>query len=440
MDRESRNTNAVESPRLATANLVPSRARLLLGSLFLILFAYPFFKYGLFETWHYTGFDWGIYYRAARDLRSGESPYPPEVLNQSNTERRASAWNKYMYPPLFARLLAPLTWFSDLWAKRVYQIVCCAFYLYLLLPRGGIGQSQMPNLGEWIGRWLAIAFVLGWGPSVETIRLGQANLFPLFLIAAACRLLPPEPSPKEGTAWSRRELVAGLCLGIASAVKLTPLVILPVLVVTLRFRAALGMVLGFACAMILPGLRTCWQYVTLVVPTFSQFPRNQEAYTLSSWLARWDGTSAAAFPMAVFFFTSLLVYLFFKRKHLQTRDLIAAGCWLPAILGGVWFHHYALAALPIAIGIHLLVTNWWKEMETDRVGFRFCFLRGSFVRLAAFVIVLLPGLTYWLPVDFVVGRIVSLGFFSFLSLFVAGNVAAFLIFLYELTREKRPGE
>jgi hypothetical protein len=129
-----------------------------------------------------------------------------------------------------------------------------------------------------------------------------------------------------------------------------------------------------------------------------------------------------------------------RRKHLKTCDLIALGCWLPAIFGGVWFHHYALAALPIAVGVQLLASNWWKKTETDRVGLRSFFLNGSFMRLTAFVIVLLPGLTYWLPMSFVVGKIVSLEFFSFLSLFVAGNVAAFLIFLYELTREKDVGE
>ena len=433
MDRESQNSTVVGSPPQIASRPLHSRVCFLLGALFLVLVSYPFFKHGLVETWNYTGFDWGIYYQAAQDLRSGISPYPPEVLDRSDSEGRASAWNKYMYPPFFARLLVPLTWLSELWAKRVFQTVCCVCYLCVLLPRRNKGT---PNPGNRIGNWLAIALVFGWGPSIETIRVGQANLLPLISIAVAYRLLSSAPSSNEAFVCSGRDLIAGLCLGGASAVKLTPLVILPLLLVTLHFRIAIGMVIGFACALVLPGPWTCWQYLTRVVPTFSGFPEHQESYTFSSWLARCEPVSTFAFPIAALLFTSLVALLFFRRKHLRTSDLIALGCWLPAIFGGVWFHHYALAALPIAVGVQLLALNGWKKTEADRVGFRSFILNPPFLRLAVFVILLLPGLTYWQPVGFVVGKIVSLEFFSFLSLFVAGNVAAFLIFLYELTREK----
>jgi len=425
------------------------RTRKLLTLLFAIVVVYPFVKYGFVETWGYTGFDWGIYYQAAQDLRSGKSPYPHEVLAGEET---ASPWNKYMYPPLFARLLGPFTFLPELWAKRLFVLANALLCLLLLFPRG---KRFAGTRIEWMGTvgWaLSAAFVLGWGPAIENFRVGQANLLPLFPIVVAWHQLGGFDPPKEKPRNFRKEATAGACLGVASAVKLTPLVYFPVLLAGFRFRMAFWMLVGFAGASILPGPRTCLQYVGAVLPELSRFPADREAYTFSGLLqsaferiadlagfnepaSTWTGTPAIT--LGGLFLAGVLVFLFANRRRLESADLVAIGCYLPPLLGGVWFHHYALALFPILVAIPLLTRRWGTSVSSSSPVLTNTIGSPAFLRLAAFVIVLLPGLTYWAPLHAMVQGLATALSVSSRSLFVAGNMVAFLVILHEMARKER---
>ncbi|MCC6573065.1 MAG: DUF2029 domain-containing protein [Planctomycetes bacterium] len=182
--------------------------------------------------WRQSPTDFIVYWEAGERMRAGGADLYAQAADPMNQVGR------YIYPPAFAALFAPLTWLPreagfGVWAALQLVIACAAFWLL----RGLCGVRRKGELIDWAFAGLVAIF----GPLVVNIIEGQINMLVIGLIAAGLWLVE-----------SRRPLRGGLLIALAVHIKILPVVLLAVLVVQRRFRAALGVGIGLALFYFLP--------------------------------------------------------------------------------------------------------------------------------------------------------------------------------------------
>lgn len=142
------------------------------------------FPYGL------DAFD--VYYQAALALAQGETPY-----------QGINGWN-YLYPPLLAQLLVPMTFLDD-----HAMVVNIWFGLHLVLLAGTFGllaRYVRADDAKWL--WIAPIFFF---PFWQALYLGQITIVMLALLVACWAAL------KEG-----QKVIAGSILALAIWIKVFP--------------------------------------------------------------------------------------------------------------------------------------------------------------------------------------------------------------------------
>jgi len=169
--------------------------------------------------------DLGVYLGAARDLLHGQPlytvflhhPFPDPTLRPA-----------YIYPPVFAVLVAPLGLLPD----------PVAALDWLLIGQAALAGAAVIVFRRWHPRGWALTALLCvtltfyplWVDAVQ----GQANLLILFLVTAGIvGILSGRPR-------------AAAALGVAAALKLTPVFLLVWLLVDRRFRESAWMLAGMA--------------------------------------------------------------------------------------------------------------------------------------------------------------------------------------------------
>ncbi len=435
------------------------KAVCLLGVVVFLLIVPPFVKYAWWETWDYVGGDYEIFLKAAESLSHGESPYPPQVLGKAPGEAMGEAWGNYIYPPVFARLLLPFSFLPPVWGKKVYLIVCLILYLALLWPTAKRGYSYNGQ------RWVAFAILMGWGPVIHTFRHGQSDFIPLFLTILAWWVLGAgEQAPSSGSGGLEadrklskgHDLAAGVLLGAASMVKITPVLMLPAFIVGLRWHLSAGFVLGATSTLILSGPLTSWQYFTQVLPNMADFAGMRQCPSIHILLVRsldslpvphaWDNwwpifVELAGVTITGVLYTWILWYLFRGRNLISTADLLLLACFLPPLFAGEVKHHYALAILPILEAFRRLILlcdpgpplgpGSWSTWQIKRPSFHTIWSvwrkdSPPSHRLIALTVCLLPNFYYWdvfkLPIELLCPLDPS-------TLLVLGNIGAAILVL-----------
>ncbi|MCG3199329.1 MAG: hypothetical protein GHCLOJNM_03840 [bacterium] len=436
----------------AAAPLSEDRAKRLiryLGIIVLLLVVPPFLKYGWWETSDYIGGDFEIFHQAARKLSEGKNPYPKRVLETDPLEAIGQAWGNYIYPPLFARLLVPLTSLDPFWAKKVYLLLCLGVLFWLLFPRDGTGYKGRAQL------WGGYALFFGWGPVIQTFRQGQSDFIPLFLTAVAIRLLfRPSASDTEVAGpedrWrNRRHGLAGILIGVGAMIKLTPLLIFPVLIVTGLWTVAAGMVLGAVGALLVSGPFLSWQYFIQVLPTMADFAGMRRCPSVHIVLVRlldsvpapegWEGVwhrvaELAGVSLSCALFAGVLIGFFRNRRTFSAADTLLLACFLPPLFAGEVEHHYALALLPALEGVRRLIANCAFPAPFGKPVSASSDARTARLLLVLLLLALLPNFYYWkavkLPLQFVLP-------FDLATLLVLGNGVG-LVLLYRGLRQQTP--
>lgn len=197
------------------------------------------------------GVDFGTYYVAARRISAvpPKSPYMLETFPNGKMTfvtpaRVQSTWQRaathegvglsmqYIYPPLFAVLMKPVTMLPFQAARVVWRV------LTLLFLCGGVAMTfravnVRPPGVEWL--YLVVAIVT-YIPLSDEVLLGQVGCFLMLLAAAAVWWM------KSG----RTVLSAG-ALALATAVKLTPVIAVPVMVVHRKWRWLAAYLVALLC-------------------------------------------------------------------------------------------------------------------------------------------------------------------------------------------------
>jgi alpha-1,2-mannosyltransferase len=133
---------------------------------------------------------------------------------------------QFTYPPFAAVLFSVasvLSWTALRWAMTLASVAALGLSLWLVF--GALGYRDRPAIR--LGATLGIsAFALATEPVQQTLALGQVNLLLMLLVVADLLL-------GDGNRWWN-----GIGVGIAAGVKLTPLIFIPYLLLTRRYRQA----------------------------------------------------------------------------------------------------------------------------------------------------------------------------------------------------------
>ncbi|WP_431934826.1 glycosyltransferase family 87 protein [Micromonospora sp. RP3T] len=132
----------------------------------------------------------------------------------------------FTYPPFAALVMLPmayLPWGAAIVVSVAATVVVSAVVIWWLLDP----VARRAGWTRWFTLAVALCLAAAYEPMRETVNFGQVNMLLLFLVAVdLLRLLP------AGSRW------AGVGIGLATAIKLTPGIFIVYLLVTGRWRAA----------------------------------------------------------------------------------------------------------------------------------------------------------------------------------------------------------
>jgi alpha-1,2-mannosyltransferase len=268
-----------------------------------------------------VGFDFrGAYLRAAEEITRGESPYPPvegfELASHS----------AYVYPPLLAFALVPLTILPTGMAAG-FAVLGVALLL--------IGALAILGVRDW--RCYSAVFL--WAPTVNALHMGSSSA--LLVLAAALT-------------WRYRAATwqPALAIGLGVATKL---ILWPLLVWTLATRRLRTTVLAAAVA----GGVTLVLWAALGFDGLLRYPamlrrlaalEAEESYSLVGAFAGLGAGGALARALALVVASAVLVLcVLYARRGEEARSFalaLAAGLAFSPI---VWLHYFVLLLVPLAI-------------------------------------------------------------------------------------------
>jgi|GEM_PF-367078 len=207
----------------------------------------------------------------------------------------------FVYPPFAAVFLAPLSFFelSPMATTLFTQASLGALALFMWwLVTPLVKRTGWNKVYVWA---LATAGAFALGPVYRTVELGQINLFLVAFVVADFMLLA------RGSRW------AGIGIGIAAAIKLTPALFVVYLLVTCRWRATIMAAATAASATLVGFLlmpRASWLYFSEYMSDTTRLSIGQRInnQSLAGLVARVNDTPQAsqlawlalAVPVALF--------------------------------------------------------------------------------------------------------------------------------------------
>jgi alpha-1,2-mannosyltransferase len=265
---------------------------------------------------------------------------------------------QFTYPPFAAVLFSVasvLSWTAMRWAMTLASMAALGLSLWLVF--GALGYRDRPaiRLGATLG---VSALALATEPVQQTLSLGQVNLL-LMLLVVADLLTVGALVPGGRTRWWH-----GIGIGVAAGVKLTPLIFIPYLLLTRRYRQAATATGVFAATValgyaILPGdSGTYWANGLFLKANRIVFLGTRGNQSLRGVLTRLAGSVssgtvpwlAAAVLVAV---AGLVAAALLYRARQPVPAMLA--CALTGLLVSPlsWDHHWVWVAPGMALLAHL---------------------------------------------------------------------------------------
>ncbi|UWP82729.1 glycosyltransferase 87 family protein [Dactylosporangium fulvum] len=214
----------------------------MLLALLVALVAYGHWWYGN----RHQFFDLGIYRQAVNWWLDGHDLY--DFTKPDDTQGALG----FTYPPFGALVLVPfgaLPWGGAVTLYAVLTVAAVVLTTYWLVAP--VARDKI------LAMVLALTVVSALEPIRETYTFGQINMVLVVLILADLLILLP-----RGSRW------AGVLIGLAAAVKLTPAIFIVYLLVSRRYRAGLTAIASAAGATLLTAAiapRASWDFWTTVL-------------------------------------------------------------------------------------------------------------------------------------------------------------------------------
>ncbi|MGP4018489.1 glycosyltransferase 87 family protein [Saccharopolyspora sp. 5N708] len=297
--------------------------------------------------------DTEIYRLGARAWLNGYQVYGDDLT----PETPDSATLPFIYPPFAALLFIPLTWLS---VDAAIVAVSVLSHVSILITAYSLARSSSylaPRAGQVA---VATALLMPWltllEPARETINYGQINLMLMALVAADC-LLPR-------TKWPR-----GLLVGIAAAIKLTPLGFLLLFLLRRDFRAMAVSGATFAATVLIgvlaaPRDSADWWLDKMVSTGDSIGTVYAGNLTLRSLLAKQELTGLALNSLWLTGSVLLLVLAVFGMRYALGVANAPLALMINAVLVLLvspisWSHHWVWAAPTLALLFAMSLRHRW---------------------------------------------------------------------------------
>ena len=161
----------------------------------------------------------------------------------------------FTYPPLAALLFWPFSHLTTYAGQTVWDAIDMVLLTLLIAVSSAAARGRRIVRSDWRAALILlgpIGFFLY--PVRSNLVLGQINILLVLMIVVDLTMTPT---------WRGRTLPRGLLVGIAAAIKLTPLIFIPYLVASGQWREAKRTVASFGVAtgaMFVVSPRASWQY------------------------------------------------------------------------------------------------------------------------------------------------------------------------------------
>jgi alpha-1,2-mannosyltransferase len=285
---------------------------------------------------------------------------------------------KFTYTPFAAvafALASFLPWGALLAASVVVSIAALVAALWFTVGalgsqvgRGYLGARLKSDRRVRAGMTLACAGAVLWTqPVLRTVNLGQVNL--ILMAAIIWDLCQPDRGEEDGHGPGRPRWWKGALTGVAAGIKLVPLVFVPYLLATRRFREAVACLAGFLATIaigfaVLPAdSATWWLHGVFLKGDRTGFTGWAGNQSLRGLITRLAGSIAAGTPYWAAAAAAALV-LGIAAAAWASR----AGHEVPALLVTAltgllvspisWDHHWVWVAPGIATAVAYAARSW----------------------------------------------------------------------------------
>jgi alpha-1,2-mannosyltransferase len=204
-------------------------------------------------TGHFAGSfeDFSVYLGAARSIAAGASPY-------AHFDPSTVVMSGFIYPPFAALVVSPLAALSDRTAVSLWLVLelLCTIAAAVILARTALPKG-------WPRVELGLLAALTFAPATYNYWHGQINPLIFLLLVLAYRAYVRD-----------RDVVCGVCIGLAAGIKLAPVVLVLLLLRRHWWRGtAAALVTGGLTAVVgfvLLGAGATQTFITSVLPALNR--------------------------------------------------------------------------------------------------------------------------------------------------------------------------
>lgn len=282
-------------------------------------------------------FDFNIYYQASKDVMVGRALYHNPAIDNN-------------YPPTAVLFMLPVSYLPQNLAENIWTIGSVLAMIWSLWILSKVVDSTHASFIT----LLSVCVAIWMFPVKFTLGLGQINFFLLLFLCLSFL-----------AGLHKQELLAGWWLGLAAAIKITPIILVLYFIRKGQWRVGLwcALTLGLLniCAFCLVGSQTLIEYYTQVflhIPTIGNAAYYNQAF--SGFLARASVPTAISYVVnyGVFILLTLLSWRFTKpsTEH-PTRQILEYSLFILTSLIGAglaWQHHFVWT-LPIFVALVALL-------------------------------------------------------------------------------------
>jgi alpha-1,2-mannosyltransferase len=248
----------------------------------------------------------------------------------------------FTYPPFAAITMLPMAYLS--WQAAILASVTgTVLATVALLGRLVLPIARRQGWTRWFALAVALCLAAAFEPMRETVNFGQVNMLLLIVVAFDVLLLV-----------SRKSRFAGVGIGLATAVKLTPGIFILYLLVTRRWRAAAvasgtAAAATLAAAAVAPAISrefwtdALWDTNRVGALGFISNQSLRGVVARSRWLSQLGSGHAASMIWLLMVVVVLTIWAYRVRVALSAGDEVA-GMALTGVTGCLvspvtWIHH-----------------------------------------------------------------------------------------------------
>lgn len=320
-----------------------------------VVLAYRLLQFAALTGQIQWGYDFSAYWAAAGHLLAGASIYTPEQLAGPYAPQVQFL---YLYAPPVAAAVVPLgalfptDYRAAAWVWSAIGTVVLAWSV-LALTRSERLAERFPIL-EGRGRWLLVAAAFAFPPVVGELVMGNVHLLLLGLLTLAWLGIR--------RADARGEVVAGTAVGIAAVIKVFPGALLVWFLLTRRYRAAAGVVIGAGAVILLTlpftGIEP-WRQFPTVLANLSAPSDTTDTLAPTVWLAPYLGFTVARVVVTL----AGLGILAWSAARLTAAQSFAIAVTVSVLVAPALYHHYlALLVLPFTLALGAGVPVRWLAL------------------------------------------------------------------------------